>query len=221
MALAIERMGAGLMDSRERFARAMAHEEPDRVPIDYWATSEISGRLRERLGFTSQEALLDHFDVDFRYIEGPRYIGPEPTVHPDGSVEDAWGVPRVRVEVGSGERTGAYRDVLNSPLEHATTLEEIRDYPKWPSPDWYDYDCVADQVAAARRLGKVVVFSGDRTNRCAQLKPAMYIRGVARILQDMAVKPEIAEYLFGRISAFYVEYARRTFEAAGTGSICS
>jgi len=205
------------MDSRERVSTALSHAEPDRVPIDYWATSEINARLLERYGYSSQEQILERFDVDLRYIDGPRYIGPEPTIRDDGSVEDHWGVPRVQVQVGSGEKTGAYREVRDFPLESAQSLEEIRDYPKWPSPDWFDYGCVAEQVADVRSAGKAVVFMGDRMNRCAQLKPAMYVRGIAKILEDLVLAPEIAEYLFGRISDFYQQYARRTFEAAGGG----
>ncbi len=205
------------MDARERVALALAHKESDRVPIDYWATAEITAKLLDRFGLSSREELLTHLDVDFRYIDGPAYIGPEPIVRHDGSVEDHWGVPRVRVEVGSGEQTSAYRDVIDFPLVGAGSLEEIRDYPHWPSPDWFDYACVRDQAAAARATGKVVVFMGDRLNRCAQLKPAMYLRGVEQILLDLALHPEIAEYIFGRITAFYLEYARRTFEAAGDG----
>jgi uroporphyrinogen decarboxylase len=96
-------------------------------------------------------------------------------------------------------------------------LDEIKDYPKWPDPDWFDYECVTEQVAQAQQNGKIVVFMGDRMNRAAQLKPAMYLRGIEQIFVDMAHQPEIAEYLFSRIAEFYLEYCRRTFEAAGTG----
>jgi len=155
--------------------------------------------------------------VDLRYIDGPKYIGPEPEVHADGTVEDHWGVPRVHVEVSTAQAPAAYREVIDFPLESAESVEEIRDYAKWPSADWFDYGCVKDQVAEVRALGKVAVFMGDRMNRCAQLKPAMYLRGIEQILVDLALSPEIAEYLFTRIAEFYVEYARRTFEAAGDG----
>ena len=202
------------MDSRERVAAALAHTEPDRVPIDYWATREIHAKLLSHFGLTDDEELLRRFGVDFRYIEGPRYVGPEPAVRPDGSEEDHWGVPRVRVEVGSGESRGAYRDVLDFPLRDATSLDEVRRYPKWPDPGWFDYDCVREQARRARESGKVVVFMGDRLNRCAQLKPAMYLRGVDQILMDVALAPDIAEHLFQRVTEFYLEYARRTFEAA-------
>ena len=123
-------------------------------------------------------------------------------------------MPRVSVEVGSG---GAYREVEDFPLEAAADLAEIRDYPKWPSPDWFDYDCVRRQAAEVRDAGKVVVFMGDRMNRCAQLKPAMYLRGIARILEDLILAPEIAEYLFRRVADFYKAYARRTLAAADGG----
>ncbi len=205
------------MDARERVFLALNHTEPDRVPIDCWMTSAVSQRLRNHFGFSSQEQLLEHFDVDFRYIDGPKYVGPEPLVHADGSVDDHWGVPRVRVEVGLGEHASVYREVIDFPLRTATSLEQIRDYPKWPSPDWFDYDCVGEQAAEARRTGKVVVFMGDRMNRCAQLKPAMYLRGIDQILMDLSLAPDIAEYIFQRVAAFYLEYARRTLEAAGGG----
>ena len=205
------------MDARQRVSLALDHQEPDRVPIDYWATSSVNARLLAHFGFSTQEELLKHFDVDFRYIDGPKYVGPSPEVREDGSVEDHWGVPRVRVEVATGEEMSTYQEVLNFPLKEATSVDEIRDYPKWPSPDWFDYDCVAEQAAAARRTGKVVVFMGDRMNRCAQLKPAMYVRGIDQILLDVALAPEIAETIFEKIAAFYQEYARRTFEAADGG----
>ena len=41
----------------------------------------------------------------------------------------------------------------------------------------------------------MAVFVGDRMNRIAQLKPAMYLRGMDRILMDMALEPEIAAAL--------------------------
>jgi uroporphyrinogen decarboxylase len=58
---------------------------------------------------------------------------------------------------------------------------------------------------------------GDRLNRIAQLKPAMYLRGIEQIMLDMAGSPEVAEAIFGRIRRFYAEYLRRILEAARGG----
>lgn len=202
------------MDSRERVALTLAHQEADRVPIDYWATSEVNAGLLKHFGFSTLEQLLRHFDVDFRYIEGPRYIGPELALRPDGAKEDHFGVPRRAVSYGQGAKGGTYSEVAAYPLESATTVEEIENYPKWPRPEWFDYECVREQARQARATGKVVVFMGDRLNRCAQLKPAMYVRGVEQILVDMMINQDIARAIFGRIAGFYTEYARRTLEAA-------
>ena len=202
------------MDSIERFNLAMAHKQPDRVPIDYWATFEVNAKLLKHYGFRSQEQLLEHFDVDFRYIEGPKYIGPQLVVRPDGSKEDHFGVARRPVAYGRGANAGTYSEVVEYPLEKATSLDEIESYPKWPKAEWFDYECVRDQARSARDTGKVVVFMGDRLNRCAQLKPAMYVRGVEQILVDTILNAEIAKAIFDRIADFYAEYARRTLEAA-------
>ncbi|MHC4716512.1 MAG: uroporphyrinogen decarboxylase family protein, partial [Planctomycetota bacterium] len=117
------------MDSRKRISLALSHREPDRVPVDYWATPEINAALLERYGLDSQEQLLERLGVDLRYIAGPRYVGPAAAVGPDGSVEDHWGVPRVRVEGGAGAVRGTYSEVARSPLEDARSVAEIEDYP--------------------------------------------------------------------------------------------
>lgn len=202
------------MDSRTRVTLSLAHQEPDRVPIDYWGASEITAQLLTRYGFAAREDLLQHFGVDFRYIDGPVYIGPPLAVHADGTKEDHFGVPRRQVSYGEGSKKGTYSEVASSPLEKAESVEEIEQYPKWPKPEWFDYEPVREQARRARAEGKIVVFMGDRLNRCAQLKPAMYIRGMEQILIDLCMNERIAQAIFGRIADFYGEYLRHTLEAA-------
>ena len=205
------------MESRDRVFAALAHREPDRVPIDMWATPAVSKRVQTHLGFSNEEQLFDHFDVDFRYIDGPPYVGPTLAQHDNGTEDDHWGVPRVKIEIAASENSSVYQEVVDFPLRDAKTLDEVRKYTKWPDPDWFDYDAVRRQVAEAREKNKVVVFMGDRKNRCAQLKPAMYLRGIDQILVDLALEPEIAQYIFRRVADFYLEYVRRTLEAADGG----
>lgn len=202
------------MDSIERFEKCLSHQEPDRVPVDFWATREIKATLRKHFSFSTEEQLLRHLDVDFRYIDGPSYVGPPVKVRPDGSKEDHFGVPRKWVEYGEGESAGTYSEVTEYPLEKATSVDEIESYSKWPQVEWFDYACMREQSRKARETGKVVVFMGDRLNRCAQLKPGMYVRGVEQILVDTVANPEIARAVFRRIADFYAGYLRRALEAA-------
>ena len=196
------------MDSRERVMLALGFEEPDRVPVDFWGSRGFFELLGLERGVDRLE-FLERADVDFRYIDGPRYTGP---LLPGG--QDIWGVGRIDVEVPLGAGREVYSEVSEPPLGSAKGVEEVVGYAHWPSPDWFDYRGIRDQCEAVIRAGRIAVFMGDRLNRIAQLKPAMYLRGVERILLDMAAEPAIARAIFEPIGAFYREYLTRILEAA-------
>ena len=201
------------MTSRERTFLALDHHEPDRVPIDLWMSSGMKARMRARTGVSIDE-LLDAHGVDLRYIVGPSYVGPPLKRFPDGSTADLWGVRRRAVHVPAGAGAEDYQEVSHSPLAPAATPEEIDGYGGWPSPDWFDYSAVETQCEAVRGGGRVVLFMGDRLNRVAQLKPAMYLRGVEQIMLDLALRADLARAVFTNIRRFYRAYAERIFEAA-------
>ena len=69
--------------------------------------------------------------------------------------------------------------------------KQLEDYPYWPDPDWFDYSVVYEQAKAVREQKRVCAFMGDRLNRFAQLKPAMYLRGIDQALVDMAIEKDI------------------------------
>lgn len=201
------------MDSRERTFLALKFEEPDRVPIDFWVSKGQATKLESALG-TTVEQFMDAHDVDLRYIEGPAYVGPPLRSFPDGTDEDVWGVRRQSVKVPTPGGHETYKELALSPLASATTVEEINDYDHWPSADWFDYSVIKAQCDRLREKGRVVLFVGDRLNRIAQLKPAMYIRGIERILLDLCERPEIAQAIFANIRSFCRAYAERIFDAA-------
>ena len=200
------------MNSRERVALTLEHQEPDRIPVDFWASSGFLAKLEAERGLTKDE-FLDAHDVDFRYIAGPGYVGP-PLTSERGERVDIWGVPRTiaRVEIDGGSEL--YEEVTRPPLASAGTIEDIEAYPGWPSPDWFCYDGIEAQCDEVIRRGRVVVFMGDRLNRIAQLKPAMYLRGVEQILVDLAMNPELARAVIGRVRTFYAAYLERILDAA-------
>ena len=206
------------MDSRERTFLALNHQEPDRVPVDFWASSGTKEKIESGLGI-SYQAFLDLNDVDLRYIEGPAYIGPDLADDQGSTAMDIWGVQRRRVQVtlhdGVREDTETYREVSKSPLANMKTVDEILDYDHWPSADWFDYSVGEKQCRDVREGGRIAVFMGDRLNRIAQLKPAMYLRGMEQIFIDMVENPEIAGAIFQKITTFYLEYEQRIIEAAG------
>lgn len=196
------------MDSRHRTFLALEHLPGDRIPIDFWATPAIVQRLETERGKPYAE-FLDDYDVDLRYIEGPNYIGP-----PLAPGTDIWGVGRTAVAAGSLGQSESYREVMKAPLSDAETSEDIEAYDHWPDPDMFDYDVIEQQCDAILQRNRVVVFMGDRLNRVAQLKPAMYLRGSENIFVDLAAKQEIAETIFRKIREFYLGYLERILNAA-------
>lgn len=200
------------MDHRERVLTALRRQRPDRLPRDYWGTPEVTARLLRHCGLPDKEALLQHFGFDLRYVEGPSFVGQSWRAHADGSVEDLWGVRRRPVTVAGTGYTWTYQHVVEAPLAGAQTAAEADAYPRWPSPDWWDYARVQAQCLAYR--GYAVVNAGDRLDRTAQLKPMMYLRGLEQTFVDLACNPDLAQRLIGHIVEYFLEYNRRVFEAA-------
>jgi len=200
------------LNSRDRVFTALRHQEPDRVPVDFWITEGALDKLKAELNLPCLDAVLDHVGADLRYIEGPAYRGPALPSREGGGVSDVWGIVRRTVEAGSDG--GAYSAVVESPLGGMETMEEFERYEGWPSADWYDFSGIEAQCDRYRSRDLVVVFSGDRTNRVAQLKPYMYLRGMENTFVDLALHREIFRFIVGRITAFYREYLTRILEAA-------
>ncbi len=125
---------------RERFARILAHQPADRVPIDLEGTSltslhpQAALRLKAALGIVGEpppgiaaydERLLAKLGVDFRRVGWLVGSGNHPVAGHPGYQEDMWGVGRAW--------TGQYWDIVHFPLKGAT-IDDLEAYP-WPDPE--------------------------------------------------------------------------------------
>ena len=201
------------MSCRERALMAVKHEEPDRVPIDAWLVPEIQKRAMDHFGCENYEELLAFLGVDFRNNYGPSYVGQSFKKHPDGTVEDLWGVKRKIVTYGKGTaHQGTYTEVAESPLEKFKKLEDIEKYDHWASADWWDYSKVKADCKV-HHPKYCVINVGDRLDRTAQLKPMMYLRGIQQIFIDMAMNPKIVETIRDHIISYFIEYNHQVFKA--------
>ncbi|MHC4983246.1 MAG: uroporphyrinogen decarboxylase family protein [Planctomycetota bacterium] len=181
------------MRPRQRVLEAINHHEPDRVPIDFWAAPEVYNQLRGDLGLEDDEAVRRRFEVDLRYFNGPALRAQQRPPDKDGVVEDHWGVKRRCSTVSGARRDGS---------SYSWTYKHLHDSP----------------LAAAESTALAVVAGADRLDRTAQLKPAMYLRGLEQFMADLMLRPDIAECILEHICAYYLEYNRRVFEA-GDGTI--
>ena len=197
------------MTSKERVLAAFAHEEPDRVPVDYAANAGIDTRLKRHFGLApgDDEGLRLALGVDIREVGVP-YTGPR--LHKE--------IPgrRVNPELGIRTRwieheTGGYWDYCDFPLAKAD-LEAVERWPL-PSPDAYDYSGVAGMC---REYGQFAVCAGDPGLGDLINKSGM-LRGMEQILIDLVTDNPAGLRLLDRRIEVQLEVTRRTLEAARGG----
>ena len=205
------------MISRERLLISLNHAEPDRIPIDFggpMSTVEVEGYrpLKRFLGvqgpvtvFTRahsrpEDAVLQRFSVDTRYIYSgvPEQWNPEK--YPDRSYDDVWGVT-FKMPEGS-----YYYDPVAFPLREATTAD-LNDYA-WPSS--FDPDTVnwwkkqATQLSSERKYSIVADVIG-----WGIFEQAWALRGLSTFLIDIYKNRAFAEALLDKV----LETQLRRFEA--------
>ena len=205
------------MNGRERLLEAINHRQADRIPIDFWAADVVFERLAREWGVDGREGVLREVGADVRYFRGPGLA--EQPAGEEGAFEDHWGVKRKLQTVTGQRRDGAtytwtYKHLVESPLASAGSVADIERHA-WPDAGAWDYSRVADACRAIRESGAAVIFGGDRLDRTAQLKAAMYLRGTEQFMADLVLEPAIAECLLEHIATYYLDYNRRIFEAAG------
>lgn len=199
-----------MMSSKERVLTAFAHQEPDRVPVDYSANPGIDGRLKAYYGLKpdDNEGLRQALGVDLRYVGAP-YVGSHPHQAAARRAEkdvkvDIWGIHRRWVE----HETGGYWDYCDFPLQEAT-LEEVEEWPM-PSPDDFDYACVPELCA---RYADFCVSAGN-SGLGDIINSAGMIFHMERVLIGLITDdPAILRYIDRRLGVLY-EVTRRTLEAA-------
>ncbi len=189
-----------IMNAKERVLRTVHHEEPDRVPFNYYGNADIDRRLKE---YFKTDNLNEALDVDFRHI-GPRYTGPE--LHKDeGDVKvDNWGIHRRWVE----HDDGGYWDFCDWPLT-AATVEEVMEWPM-PDPDDHDYSEISAKCDEIADYCIMIGGAGwpDVINSTGML------RTMEQVLVDLITEDEAGMALINRKTDIKLEIARRTLEAA-------
>ena len=86
------RPGETAITPHQRVEMALRHQQPDRVPFDFWAVPEVWARLRRTLDADDGE-VLRLLGVDCRWLR-PDYVGPAPIPQDDGTHFDALGPHR-------------------------------------------------------------------------------------------------------------------------------
>ena len=219
------------MTPRERVLTALAHEEPDRVPIVLGVSNATGLKMKPYRELTQ----LLGIDAPERYL----YEWPElGTADPDGAtlvrlgtdVRGVWDLePAGVLDRNAARPPGTY--YLNSwgsgasqvspdewfpsvcPMAAATTIEEIEDYP-WPDMD--DPTRVAHVAADAARLaaeGRYAIMATPWL--LFPLERSFVMQGMDVFLMNLVFYPEFAQALLWKIQSLCKQLMGHFLEALG------
>jgi uroporphyrinogen decarboxylase len=193
----------------ERVEAALAHQEPDRIPFDFWAVPEVWAKLCGALGIVSQgaedETVQRLLGVDCRMVR-TRYVGRKARQLRDGTYIDAWGTHRRDVT----NEFSTYGEYASHPLARAETEADVLGWD-WAGPDDWDVSGVraqCEQLNEDRRYHLRYEVGGI-------FEWSWALRGFERFLLDLAEKPEVACAIMDRFTDVYIENTLRVIEAAG------
>ncbi len=191
------------MNSKQRVLAAINHLEPDGVPMDLWALSPVTDRLRACLGVDTDEGVWQALGIDLRSV-WPAYRGPELATFEDGTWLDWWGCRR--------KRMGPFEEVISAPLADAESVADL-DAFQWPDTNWFDVEGMRKHCEALGKYALVIRDAGPHAT-CV-LRVAMFLRTMPKFMMDMATNPDFATALIDRIAAFYLSLNRRILENVG------
>ncbi len=209
------------MKPRERFHATVNHEEPDRVPLDYWTTPQAYENLRDYLGITAPETqewgimaswktseeLLKRLNVDFRRVYMNTAASFEPQPLPDGSIETEFKCGMTLI--------GGYYEVTYYPWAEFTEVEQVEEF------QWIDADDPS-RMTGVREWAKhlheetdyaVVGMVGGPWGVTEVV--AHYMRGFDKFLIDLLRRPDLAEAMMDKSMELALEMNRVLLDEVG------
>jgi len=203
--------------ARERVLAAIHHAEVDRIPLMYRGLPETDAKLCEYFGLGPVDEnwieLAERLGADLfsggasmgRYTRlSPKYAGPLDDSHSAYHLDYVWGLFPQQVSAA----THTYVDWKDHPMASFSSVRQVEQYP---SPRIEDFDfsvMTVDETATRRALA-----STGRLNHVFMI--AARLRGMDRLLEDMAGDPIMAEAIIDKVGEFAVEFTNRSLRQVG------
>lgn len=211
------------MTPRERFRKAIHHEEPDRVPIDvgqdfHNGIHEIAyQKLLAYLGETDEirlydqmqhlavikESILDRLRADTRYVFANAPAGFTLAIAPDGSWADEWGVRR--------KPCGYYDESCHHPLA-GCDLAAVRAF-RFPNPlDKARFEGLREKT---QRLYETTDYALIAGNPATLFYLTAELVGFQEYMERLLTDRIVIETLVDRMLGFWIDFFGAYLDAVG------
>ncbi|MGY5858151.1 MAG: uroporphyrinogen decarboxylase family protein [Candidatus Thorarchaeota archaeon] len=199
----------------------MNHEEPDRVPLDYWTTPLAYEQLRNHLNLKAPETqewgimsnwkiseeMLNRLHIDFRRVYMNAASSFEMKTYPDGTTDSEYGF--------RGKWFGPYWEVTHFPWADFTEIEQVQEY-EWP--DVEDPSRMEGVVEWAKHLHEETEYAtvGMVGGPWGVFEICEhYMRGFDKFLIDLATNKPLAEAMMDKCMDFALDMNRILLEGVG------
>lgn len=185
------------MNSRTRVAMAIAHEEPDRVPVCATYTPEIEARLKAKYGDDGDVGVILGNDMvkiasglenSFYYKDDPEYVCP-------------YGITWRNIR----NDTGHYTEIVKHPLADESKIDSYQ-MPK--VEDAVDVIEATKNAVAKYGAEKFIVGSCQ----CSVFEAAWYLRGLDTFMMDLAMEEDFVEPLLDKVMQYPLEMGLKFIE---------
>jgi len=181
---------------------AIAHREPDRLPITFDAEKEVIAALMKHFGVQSRDEVWDCLHADTRLVGADHHYR---HIREDGKIRyDFWGI-------GSKEQpysAGTYWEYCFHPLAGMRTVREIEGYD-WPSPGELSFESL--RAARARNPDKAII---AHITHGGYFK-ATHMRGMEAFMMDLGENPELAAAIIARVTDYLCPALEKMCREAG------
>lgn len=199
------------LSHRERVQTALAHEVPDRCPMQICYTPEFNRRLRhhyQQQGHIFTPEAPGEINTELEFLSGQdmllAWIGwtDETKINyiPGDEFYDKWGVLRRVVGYTTPFGNGTYNEMVGHPLADFSNISSY----KMPDPDLPELYTGVDGLLKRYRNEYWIVGVAVTT----MYETAWALRGFEQMFMDFALNPDIIDELFGMTMSYHLSIAR-------------
>jgi uroporphyrinogen decarboxylase len=166
------------MTHKERFLAAVAHREPDRVPLCMDAEKEVWPNLAAALGGKTKEDCTRALEID-EWMLDPHVTDPRARKISGSERLSQWGyrIREIKTEFGS------YGDICEPPLKDADDDPAVIRRYDWPDPALIQFDHYAAKMREMGERAYIAHITHGPYFNCT------YLRCMEQYLMDIAMSP--------------------------------